>query len=207
MIKVENLKCFNLEGAMYGMRNPLESWSKSDSHYNENGEYIIGASDIELAWKLILSGSDHRKFMRQIFVSVDITAPMGWWWDMDTYKVSTTKNSSSRMHKLATRRLYPRDFSWDFMNEHRWKTLRYINNLISSYQAAKEFKNDSLAKEIYREILQDLPESYNFKAHWTGTYEVLRNVFQAREFHKQLEFREFCVKIKELPHSEFITMK
>ena len=206
MIKVEKLKCFNLEGAMYAMRMPKESWDQSNSYY-DGDNYIIGSNDLVLAKSLILAGSDERKFMRQIFVSMNITAPMGWWWDMDTYKVSTTKNSTSRMHKLGTRLLTKDDFSWDFMNTHRRNTLNYINNNIKEYQEAKKEGNTSLAKGIYRGLLQDLTGSYNFKAHWTGSYENLRNIFQAREFHKQLEFREFCVKIKELPYSEFFTMK
>ena len=115
MIKVEKIKVMNFEGALRGMRNPLESWGQSDSHYI-SGEFVIGEKDLEVALKLVKAGSDHSKFMRQIFVSMDITAPMSWWWDFDTYKVATTKNSTSRMHKLGTRTLEFNDFSVDDEN-------------------------------------------------------------------------------------------
>jgi len=114
MIKVENLEVLNFEGALRGMRNPLESWDKSDSYYDkETGKYVVGEKDLALALKLTKSGSDHSKFLRQIFVSMDITAPMSWWWDFDTYKVATVRNSTSRMHKLGTRLLTFDDFSLD----------------------------------------------------------------------------------------------
>ena len=114
MIKVENLEVLNFEGALRGMRNPLESWDKSDSYYDkETGKYVVGEKDLALALKLTKSGSDHSKFLRQIFVSMDITAPMSWWWDFDTYKVATVRNSTSRMHKLGSRLLTFDDFSVD----------------------------------------------------------------------------------------------
>ena len=113
MIKIENLKVFNIEGALRGMRNALESWDQSDSYFNENNEYILGEKDRKLAHKLIRGGPDHGKFMRQILVSMVITAPMTWWWDFDTYKIATVRNSTSRMHKLGTRLLTMDDFSTD----------------------------------------------------------------------------------------------
>ena len=104
MIKVENISVMNFENAIRGMRNPLESWDQSDSFtWKEDGSFVIGEKDFEVALKLVKAGSDHSKFLRQIFVSMDITAPMSWWWDFDAYKVSTVRNSTSRMHKLGNR--------------------------------------------------------------------------------------------------------
>lgn len=146
MIKVENLEVLNFEGALRGMRNPLESWDKSDSYYDkETGKYVIGPKDLALALKLTKAGSDHSKFLRQIFVSMDITAPMSWWWDFDTYKVATVRNSTSRMHKLGTRLLTFDDFSTDDeqgntnITPFRKYVLEDLNKRIEKYQ---QLKND-----------------------------------------------------------------
>ena len=217
MIKVENISVYNFENAFRGMRNPLESWDQSDSYWitgNIDGEddyypdyrirYIIGEKDLKLALKLVKAGSDHSKFMRQIFVSMDITAPMTWWWDMDTYKVSTVKNSTSRMHKLGTRLLSLEDFSWNKISRHKLNTLHHLNALIGKYQELLKTDKDA-AKEIWTEIIEDLPESYIFLATWTANYEVLRNIYHARKNHKQQEFKDFCKVIETLPYSELIT--
>ena len=227
LIKVDRIGVYNIENAFHGLRNPLESWDKSDSEYkmglDYTNHYIIGEEDMKLALKLIKAGSDHRKFLRQIFVSMDITAPMTWWWDMDTYKVSTVKNSTSRMHKLGNRLLTEKDFSWNeptynsklyktvdelkiiniLMNNvknHRKETLRYLNELILLWQETKD-------KNIWQIIIDDLLESYIFLATWTGNYEILRNIYHARKNHKQYEFRDFCKIIETLPYSELITYK
>jgi hypothetical protein len=213
MIKVENISVMNIENALRGMRNPLESWTQSDSFiWQETKEFTIGEKDLELALKLVKAGSDHSKFLRQILVSMDITAPMTWWWDYDTYKVPTVKNSTSRMHKLGSRLLTPNDFSWDntkgeiIVTELRKYTLSELNNKISIWQ---KVKNDETQKEyaqdLWREIVFDLPDSYNFLSTWTGNYENLRNVYHARKNHKQREFRDFCKVIEELPYSILIT--
>lgn len=216
MIKVENISVMNLDNALRGMRNPLESWSQSDSYsssyWKHPSEFIMGENDLSLALKLIKAGTDHSKFMRQIFVSMDITAPMTWWWDFDTYKISTVKNSTSRMHKLGTRLLTFNDFSIDGEDGEsnitplRQYVLDDINGRIVEYQQLKE-KDIKSAMNLWREIVFDLPQNYNFLATWTGDYENLRNVFHSREYHKQREFRDFCRVIKGLPYSELITMK
>lgn len=200
MIRVENVEVLNIRNAIRGMRNPLESWSHSDS----DGERI-GDKDYELAERLVRAGSDHSKFMRQIFVSMDITAPMSWWWDFDTYKVATTKNSTSRMHKLGSRLLTADDFSWDdedgciVITPLRRMVLDDLNSRILEFQRTRCMK-------LWREILMDLPQSYNFLATWTGNYQTLRNVYFARRNHKQREFREFCADvISALPYSDLIT--
>jgi hypothetical protein len=211
MIKVKNISVYNFENALRGARNPLESWNKSDSCWKK-GEgdskyyYYIGENDMKLALKLIKAGSDHRKFMRQIFVSIDITAPMTWWWDMDTYKVATVRNSTSRMHKLGTRLLTKDDFSWIEFTEHKQMVLEHLNYLIEEYQKMLKINAQGIAQNIWTEILEDLPESYNFLSTWTGNYEVLRNIYHARKNHKQKEFRDFCKIIEELPNSILITV-
>lgn len=213
MIKVENLSVVNIDNALRGMRNPLESWDKIDSYWNENHtEFIVGDEDKKLALKLIKAGSDHSKFMRQIFVSMDITAPMSWWWDYDTYKVATTRNSTSRMHKLGTRLLTYDDFSYDDENYKinitplREYVLNDINRRIQLFQDFKKEGKNEEAMLLWRDIVFDSPQNYNFKSTWTGSYENMRNIYRARKNHKQREFRDFCKFIEEnFPCSEFIT--
>ena len=213
MIKVENLEVLNFEGALRGMRNPLESWNKSDSYYDkETGKYVIGPKDLELALKLTKAGSDHSKFLRQIFVSMDITAPMSWWWDFDTYKVATVRNSTSRMHKLGSRLLTFDDFSLDDENGNinvtpfRKYVLEDLNRRIQEFQQLKNEGKTKEAMALWREIVFDSPQSYNFRSTWTGNYEIMRNVYRARKNHKQREFRDFCKYIEEnFPYSELIT--
>ena len=213
MIKVENLEVLNFEGALRGMRNPLESWSKSDSYYDkETGKYVVGPKDLELALKLTKSGSDHSKFLRQIFVSMDITAPMSWWWDFDTYKVATVRNSTSRMHKLGTRLLTEEDFSFDDedgniqITPYRKFIMEDLNRRIKEYQQLKADGKMEEATRMWRDIVFDSPQSYNFRSTWTAKYETMRNVYRARRNHKQREFRDFCKFIEEeFPYSELIT--
>ncbi len=213
MIKVENLEVLNFEGALRGMRNPLESWSKSDSYYDkETGKYVVGPKDLELALKLTKSGSDHSKFLRQIFVSMDITAPMSWWWDFDTYKVATVRNSTSRMHKLGTRLLTEEDFSFDDedgniqITPYRKFIMEDLNRRIKEYQQLKADGKMEEATRMWRDIVFDSPQNYNFRSTWTGNYETMRNVYRARRNHKQREFRDFCKFIEEeFPYSELIT--
>lgn len=214
MIKVENLEVLNFEGALRGMRNPLESWNKSDSYYDkETGKYVIGEKDLALALKLTKSGSDHSKFLRQIFVSMDITAPMSWWWDFDTYKVATVRNSTSRMHKLGSRLLTFDDFSVDDeqgninITPFRKYVLEDLNKRIAEFQQLKKDGKMEEAMSLWREIVFDSPQSYNFKSTWTGNYEIMRNIYRARKNHKQREFRDFCKYIEEnFPYSELITI-
>ena len=213
MIKVENLEVLNFEGALRGMRNPLESWNKSDSYYDkETGKYVIGPKDLELALKLTKASSDHSKFLRQIFVSMDITAPMSWWWDFDTYKVATVRNSTSRMHKLGSRLLTFDDFSLDDedgninVTPFRKYVLEDLNRRIQEFQQLKNEGKTKEAMALWREIVFDSPQSYNFRSTWTGNYEIMRNVYRARKNHKQREFRDFCKYIEEnFPYSELIT--
>ena len=214
---IENMKVFNLEGAMRGMRMPMESWDKSDSHFIDVDEFevfIIGDNDIKLGQNLVKSGQDHRKFMRQVLVSMDITASMSFWWDIDTYKVGTEKNSTSRMHKLTSkecRHLIPKDFNWKEMTPFRYKMLTHYNELIDTL---KNMRNDGVPimaaeyQEVFEELINDLPQGYLFTRHWTGNYEVLYKLYHARKNHKQKEIRDFCDCIKDLPYfREFVLGK
>lgn len=197
--KVENVYTYNFLNAIRGMRNPLESWDKMDS-VNENYEFRLGPNDQELALKLIKAGSDHSKFMRQIFISMDITAPLYWWKEMDTYKVSTVVNSTSTMHKLGHRLLTERDFQWDKITKYREGVIFHLNQLIQEWRKTK-------SEAIFREMIQDLPDSYLQTRTWTGNYSNLRNMYHSRKNHKQYEWREFCNLLEELPCGEFIIVE
>lgn len=215
MIEIKEIEVFNFEGALRGMRNPMESWNKSDSYYDENHNYIIGEKDMKLALKLVKAGNEHAKFMRQIFVSMDITAPLYWWKEMDTYKVATVANSESTMHRMGSRLLTYEDFSWDkffetnlgnindeyiynSIEKYRQDTLSHLNELIEIWQERKD-------KKIWLAIIQNLPSSFNQMRTWTGNYQILRNMYFQRRNHKLQEWKDFCKVIEELPYSELIT--
>lgn len=222
MIRIENTRVMNFESAIHGMRNPLESWDKSDSIYlntfcNDEGMKAemydsplvnMGEADHKLALNLATAGSDHGKFMRQIFVSVDLTAPIYWWKEFDTYKVGTVANSTSTMHKITSRLLTPEDFSWDDDKgvtidfTYRRNMLNDLNKLIVSY---KECDDPVIKKRIWRRLIQDLPSSFNQTRTVTLNYEVLRNMYFARNNHKLVEWRILCKWIESLPYSELIT--
>lgn len=216
MIKIENIEVFNFDSAMRGCRNPLESWDKSDSYIDTLGSFILGENDEILALRLIKAGSDHSKFLRQIFVSMDITTAMSVWWDIDTYKVATVRNSTSRMHKLGSRLLTHDDFSWDneagdvIVTKLRLDTLADLNDRIVKMQNLRFIRDVSatiIANNLFRDIVLDLPDSYNFLSTYTCNYEMLRNFYHARKNHKQREIREMCQVIEKLPYSQFITIE
>ena len=197
MIKIKSLKMFNLEDAIYGMRLPLMSHSLSDSKYINN-EYTIGENDLTLMKKLYKAGNDHRKFTRQIMVSMILVAPMYWELERDTYKVSTTKNSSSKMHKIMSKKLTIDDFSLEDIETESEKLvvkqlLDIINGLIDYYKIC-----DTKDKEkTFRKVIQLLPESFNYETVWTGSLENLINMYHSRKNHKLLEWREWCKYLEE----------
>ena len=199
MIKFENTEVMNFEGAIRGMRNPLNSWDKSDS-FDNFGHYIIGPNDLALMKKLIKAGSDHRKFMRQIFVSVDITAPLYWWKEFDTYKVATVSNSCSTMHKIHDKEFTLEDFSCDHLvddTEHFMKKI--INKLNFLRVAYLETKN----KSFWYQMIQLLPSSYNQRRTITLNYETLLNIYGSRRNHKLDEWSiGFMEWIDSLPYAE-----
>ena len=180
MLKVERISVVNMENAIRGARNPMNSWARMDSYYNELGEYVLGENDLALASKLAAAGSDHRKFLRQIFVSVDITAPLYWWKEFDTYKVATVSNSCSTMHKIHDKEFTLEDFSTDhlILDEDltlygcEWFSPRDIMKLVietlngarESYLKAKENGADGFTlKRYWWQMIQLLPSSYNQK--------------------------------------------
>lgn len=215
MIKLERTEVLNVEGALRGMRNPHESWDNADSTSIPYGfgesMFEVGEADHELALRLAKAGSDHAKFLRQIFISVDITAPLYWWKEMDTYKIGTVSNSTSTMHKLSSRFLREEDFSWDdedeevFDGTERQEYLLYLNKRIHHMQSENVINSTDLYRKLWRRLVQDLPCSFNQKRTWTANYEVLRNIYHSRQFHKLNEWRKFCEWIETLPCSEFIT--
>ncbi len=198
MILIERTSVMNLENAMRGARNPLNSWAKSDSAYNEKGEYVLGENDLSLAARLCSAGTDHRKFIRQIFVSVDITAPLYWWKEFDTYKVGTVANSTSTMHKIHAKPFGREDFSCDGMSD---AGLAVLDNVISYLEAARLRFVETKDRQDWLDMIQLLPESYNQLRTVTLNYEVLINMYYARRSHKLTEWHVLCDAIKSLPYA------
>ena len=202
MIKLERTSVMNLENAMRGARNPLNSWTKSDSYYNEKGEYVLGENDLSLATRLCKAGSDHRKFIRQIMVSVDITAPLYWWKEYDTYKVGTVANSTSTMHTIHKKPMSLDNFSVEHLRPMNRELFQSLVNLINLN--AEEFKKTG-DKEAWWQIIQMLPASFNQMRTVTLNYEVLTNIYHARKAHKLDEWHTFCDWIRTLPYHQLIT--
>ena len=202
MIRIERACVMNLENAMRGARNPLNSWGKSDSYYDENGYYILGENDIGLGMRLCRAGSDHRKFIRQILVSVDITAPMYWWKEFDTYKVGTVANSTSTMHKIQAKEFCREDFSHDRMSD---VALACLDGVIACLEERRLRFLETKDKAYWDDMIQLLPSSYNQLRTVTLNYEVLVNIYYARRSHKLAEWHEVCRWIESLPYAkEFI---
>jgi hypothetical protein len=208
LLKVENIKVSNMQNALRGMRNAMASWDKADSTYDNDGNIIsLGNNDKELAIRLVKSGSDHRKFLRQIFFSCDIIAPDYWFKEFSTYKVATVENSTSTMHRLTYKKLTEDCFSWDKTTPYRKLLLDMLNTRIIFYKKLLADNRHEEAKELWRELIQDLPMSFNYRRTWTASYETLRNVYPARENHKVSEWHIFCDMIDALPLSkELITV-
>ena len=199
MIKLERTYVLNLENAMRGARNPMNSWDRTDSYYDENNNYILGENDLGLATKLAKAGPDHRKFIRQIFVSVDITAPLYWWKEYDTYKVGTVANSTSTMHKIHSKAFEETDFSTDHMTEESRKHfLSFVDYMEEVRKKYVETKN----KTYWYDLIQMLPSSYNQLRTCTLNYETLSNIYYARKAHKLDEWHVLCDWIKTLPYAE-----
>lgn len=216
MIKITNIQTCNWDAAIRGMRNPLESWSKSDTRMecpDEGterwcGEPIIGPNDLDLMKRLVNAGTDHSKFMRMITVSFDIVAPLYWWKEFDTYRIGVVRNSCSTMHKIEARELTLEDFATDGLCVNDIElclrpTINYINDLIKIY---KETSGDKLS--IHRCIVKLLPDSYLQRATITTNYQVLRNIRNSdRKTHKLTCWHEFCDFIDTLPYAEELLIK
>ena len=206
MIKIDKEDAYGFDSAFRGMRNPMNSWSKMDSEY-ENGKFEIGENDLRLALKLSKSGTDHRKFMRMIVVYVDVTAPLYWWKEMDTYKVGTVSNSCSTMHKITSKPITLSDFSteeFDIADEGISMNDCFIN-VVADCEMLRKYYLETKDKRYWRGLIQLLPSSYNQKRTLQLNYEVLANIYQARKFHKLDEWQTFCDWIERLPYSEIIT--
>lgn len=229
MIKFEKTEVWGIEHAIRGMRNSMNSWDRSDScvcsttecrcrHLENNTEpafdcddgesgYCIGENDFNLAKKLIKAGSEHRKFLRQIFVSVDITAPLYWWKEFDTYKVGTTANSSSTMHKIHSKEIELSDFSIDdfYMDEHEISLKDCFYNVVADCETLRKKYVETKDKRYWRGLIQLLPTSYNQKRTVTLNYENLLSMYQQRKNHKLDEWRVGFVEwVKSLSYSELL---
>ena len=238
MIKIENVEVVGWDAAIRGMRNPMNSWDKSDSgtcsklHWNvdcdcedpENcscldcDDFIIGPKDKELMMKLRNAGTDHRKFMRMIVVYLDITAPLYWWKEFDTYKVGTVANSCSTMHKIHEKEFTLDDFSHEHLIKGSIAVLEDTINELNEYRAwylkwDYMSENDkanfdpgiTCKKDLWWKMIQLLPSSYNQRRTVMLSYEVLANIYKSRKNHKLDEWVEFCKWVEGLPYSELIT--
>jgi hypothetical protein len=197
MINLTRTSVMNLEGAMHGARNPLNSWARSDSHYDESGNYILGDNDLSLAKRLCKAGTDHRKFVRMIMVCVDITAPIYWWKEYDTYKVGTVANSTSTMHKIHSKPFGREDFSCDKMLP---AALNALDSCINTLEELRLSYIESKDKDEWYSIIQLLPSSYNQTRTCTLSYENLANMYFARRNHKLDEWHVFCDWVLTLPY-------
>lgn len=202
MPEITNTSVMNLENAMRGARNPLNSWARSDSAYDADRNYILGENDIGLGMRLCRAGSDHRKFIRQIIVSADITAPLYWWKEFDTYKVGTVANSTSTMHKIQAKEFSREDFSHDHMSE---TALACLDSVIACLEERRLRFLETKDKAFWYDMIQLLPASYNQLRTVTLNYEVLVNIYYARRTHKLDEWHTVCRWIESLPYAkEFI---
>jgi len=199
MIDFNRVYVMNLENAIRGARNPMNSWARSDSYYDENGQYILGENDLSLAKRLRNAGtSDHRKYLRQVMLSVDITAPMYWWKEYDTYKVATVANSTSTMHKIHSKPFEMDDFSHDHLTENGLKVLRA---LVDEMEKIRLEYVETKDKALWYDLIQLLPSSYNQMRTCTLNYETLINIYKSRKHHKLDEWRSFCEWIETLPYA------
>ena len=205
LLKVEKISVVNMENAIRGARNPMNSWARMDSYYNEKGEYILGENDLALASKLAAAGSDHRKFLRQIIVSMDITAPLYWWKEFDTYKVGTVANSTSTMHKIQAKEFERDDFSADRLTD---DALAVLDSLIAYLEGERVKFNETKDRAYWHNMIQLLPSSYNQMRTVSMNYEVLINIYYARRSHKLAEWHTLCEVIENMPYAkELILVK
>ena len=197
MLKVEKSEVFNLHGAVRGMRNPLASWDKSDSRWETISDYQVGEADLKLMRKLYRAGTEHRKYLRQIFVCMDITAPLLWWKEFDTYKVGTVANSCSTMHTIHRKPITRDDFSIERMNN---TSLEYLDSLIAYLNECREMYVETKAKSYWQQIIDLLPESYLQKRTVTMNYENVVTIIRQRTGHKLPEWSQLIAALKGLPY-------
>ena len=225
MIKIENVEIYGWEAAIRGMRNPMNSWDRGDTEFHggvvrfdtcnerweDNGYMIsLGSNDLALMKKLAAAGPDHGKFLRMITVTADITAPLYWYKEYDTYKIGTVANSCSTMHKIADKPFTLYDFSYEhlegeYLNSLQ-ETIRLLNSAREMYLWEKRQKEHLVSpKDYWWQLIQLLPSSYNQRRTVQLNYAVLRSIYHARKGHKLDEWNQFCQWIEGLPYSELIT--
>lgn len=205
MIRVERISVMNFENAIRGARNPLNSWARMDSYYDEAGRFVLGENDLSLAHRLAKAGSDHRKFLRQVIVTMDITAPLYWWKEFDTYKVGTVANSTSTMHKIQAKAFERADFACDRMSE---DALAVLDGVIAYLERERVLYNETKELSHWHNMIQLLPSSFMQMRTVTMNYEVLINMYYARRHHKLAEWHTLCDAIAALPYAnELILVK
>ena len=199
MLTVDKITVMNMENAIRGARNPMNSWARMDSYYDEEGNFVLGENDLNLAARLAKAGSDHRKYLRQVIVSMDICAPLYWWKEFDTYKVGTVANSCSTMHKIQAKEFTRDDFSCEKMSE---DALSVLDGIISFMEKERLAFIETKDKAHWHNMIQLLPTSYNQLRTVTLNYEVLINIYRARRYHKLDEWKVLCAEIEKLPYAK-----
>ena len=192
MLTLKNTSVMNFENAIRGARNPMNSWGRMDSHTEPDGSF-------DLAMRLAKAGSDHRKYLRMVFVSVDVTAPLYWWKEYDTYKVATVANSTSTMHKIHSKPFSMDDFSCDHMTD---GTKKFMETVVAELENIRLRFKETKSKDDWYDMIQLLPSSYNQMRTCTFNYETLINIYRARKNHKLAEWHTFCDWIETLPYAE-----
>lgn len=199
MLTLKNTSVMNFENAIRGARNPMNSWGRMDSHTEPDGSFVFGPNDLDLAMRLAKAGSDHRKYLRMVFVSVDVTAPLYWWKEYDTYKVATVANSTSTMHKIHSKPFSMDDFSCDHMTD---GTKKFMETVVTELENIRLRFKETKSKDDWYDMIQLLPSSYNQMRTCTFNYETLINIYRARKNHKLAEWHTFCDWIETLPYAE-----
>ena len=199
MLTLKNSSVMNFENAIRGARNPMNSWGRMDSHTEPDGSFVFGPNDLDLAMRLAKAGSDHRKYLRMVFVSVDVTAPLYWWKEYDTYKVATVANSTSTMHKIHSKPFSMDDFSCDHMTD---GTKKFMETVVAELENIRLRFKETKSKDDWYDMIQLLPSSYNQMRTCTFNYETLINIYRARKNHKLAEWHTFCDWIETLPYAE-----
>lgn len=199
MLTLKNTSVMNFENAIRGARNPMNSWGRMDSHTEPDGTFVFGPNDLDLAMRLAKAGSDHRKYLRMVFVSVDVTAPLYWWKEYDTYKVATVANSTSTMHKIHSKPFSMDDFSCDHMTD---STKKFMETVVAELENIRLRFKETKSKDDWYDMIQLLPSSYNQMRTCTFNYETLINIYRARKNHKLAEWHTFCDWIETLPYAE-----
>ena len=199
MLTLKNTSVMNFENAIRGARNPMNSWGRMDSHTEPDGTFVFGPNDLDLAMRLAKAGSDHRKYLRMVFVSVDVTAPLYWWKEYDTYKVATVANSTSTMHKIHSKPFSIDDFSCDHMTD---GTKKFMETVVAELENIRLRFKETKSKDDWYDMIQLLPSSYNQMRTCTFNYETLINIYRARKNHKLAEWHTFCDWIETLPYAD-----